>query len=285
MKTILRQEINIRCLGFSHDRPEQFVRCQWQKNDGVSIIYLVYRWIFGILFLSVWIWSFFSAAQQNTPTENFLSKWPIYLTNWGYTLCTAQALLAAGLVTQQLVKERKTGFTTDHAQTPVIYKAYWLLHTLAVVTAISITGSYFVIDYDPAVHNLTALNLLMHAFNSILMVLDIILVAHPFRLIHFCWSLLFIFVYFCFSVIYHLAGGTGKNNAPSIYPALDWSKVESTLPIAILGMLAVILAHFCTWLAVIARNRIARSKDDKSEEPKISKLSSNQVQPMDVVMS
>ncbi|XP_021941332.1 protein rolling stone-like isoform X3 [Zootermopsis nevadensis] len=244
MKTILRQEINIRCLGFSHDRPEQFVRCQWQKNDGVSIIYLVYRWIFGILFLSVWIWSFFSAAQQNTPTENFLSKWPIYLTNWGYTLCTAQALLAAGLVTQQLVKERKT-----------------------------------------AVHNLTALNLLMHAFNSILMVLDIILVAHPFRLIHFCWSLLFIFVYFCFSVIYHLAGGTGKNNAPSIYPALDWSKVESTLPIAILGMLAVILAHFCTWLAVIARNRIARSKDDKSEEPKISKLSSNQVQPMDVVMS
>lgn len=136
-----------------------------------------------------------------------------------------------------------------------------------------------------AVHNLTALNLLMHAFNSILMVLDIILVAHPFRLIHFCWSLLFIFVYFCFSVIYHLAGGTGKNNAPSIYPALDWSKVESTLPIAILGMLAVILAHFCTWLAIIARDRIARSKDDKSEEPKISKLSSNQVQPMDVVMS
>jgi hypothetical protein len=82
---------------------------QWQKNAGVSIIYLVYRWAFGILFLGVWIWSFISAAQQNTPTENFLSKWPIYLTNWGYTLCTTQALLAAGLITQQLVKERKTG--------------------------------------------------------------------------------------------------------------------------------------------------------------------------------
>jgi O-antigen/teichoic acid export membrane protein len=32
---------------------------------------------------------------------------------------------------------------------PVIYKAYWLLHTLAVVIAIGITGSYFVVDYDP----------------------------------------------------------------------------------------------------------------------------------------
>jgi hypothetical protein len=32
---------------------------------------------------------------------------------------------------------------------PVIYKAYWLLHTLAVVIAIGITGSYFVVDYNP----------------------------------------------------------------------------------------------------------------------------------------
>jgi hypothetical protein len=82
---------------------------QWQKNAGVSIIYLVYRWLFGILFLGVWISSFISAAQQNTSTENFLSKWPIYLTNWGYTLCTAQALLAAGLIMQQLIKEKTTG--------------------------------------------------------------------------------------------------------------------------------------------------------------------------------
>jgi hypothetical protein len=136
-----------------------------------------------------------------------------------------------------------------------------------------------------AVHSLTALNLLTHAFNSILMVLDVILVAHPFRLIHFCWSLLFIFIYFCFSVIYQLAGGTGKNNAPSIYPALDWRKVENTLPMAVLGMLAVILAHFCVWLTVVIRKRIAEPEDDECEELKISKPSSNQVQPLDVTIS
>jgi hypothetical protein len=32
---------------------------------------------------------------------------------------------------------------------PVIYKVYWLLHSLAVVIAIGITGSYFVVDYNP----------------------------------------------------------------------------------------------------------------------------------------
>jgi hypothetical protein len=82
---------------------------QWQKKAEVSVIYLVYRWAFGILFLGVWIWSIISAAKQNTPVENYLSKWPIYLTNWGYTLCTIQALLAAGLITQQIVKERRSG--------------------------------------------------------------------------------------------------------------------------------------------------------------------------------
>jgi hypothetical protein len=110
------------------------------------------------------------------------------------------------------------------------------------------------------------------------MVLDVIIVAHPFRLIHVCWSLLFIFVYFCFSAIYHLAGGTGKNNTPYIYPALNWSKVESTIPIVILGMLAVIASHLCVWLIVLIRKRIAGSEDDACQQLKISKASSNQVQ-------
>jgi hypothetical protein len=270
MKAIWRREFNIRSLGFNHDRPEQFVRCQWQKNEEICMAYLVYRWAFAILFLSVWVWSIFSAAQQNTSKENTLSKWPIYLTNWGYTLCTSQAMLAVGLVTQQLIKERRTGFTEDRVQMPVMYKIYWLLHTLAVVVAIGITGSYFIVDYNPAAHVLTALNLLMHAFNVILMVLDIIVVAHPFRLLHFCWPLLFTITYLCFSVTYQLAGGTGKNNTPYIYPALNWNKVESTLPIAFVGMLAVIFAHFCVWLAVIIRKQIAGSKDDMCEKLEIS---------------
>jgi len=284
MKAIWRREINVRSLGLTYERPEQFIRCQWQKNTTVSITYFVYRWAFAFFFLSVWIWSFISAKEQNTPTENFLSKWPIYLTNWGYTLCTTQALLAVGLITHQLIKERTTGFTEEYSQMPVIYKVYWMLHTLAVVIAIGITGSYFVIEYNPDIHTLSALNLLIHAFNSIFMVLDVIMVAHPFRLIHICWSLLFIFVYFCFSAIYYLAGGTGKNNTPYIYPALDWSKVESTILIVILGMLTVIVSHFCVWLIVLIRKRIAGCEDDVCQQSKISTASSKQVQSMNAAV-
>ncbi|KAJ4450548.1 hypothetical protein ANN_01975 [Periplaneta americana] len=397
MKTLWRREINSRCLGFSHEQPGQFVKSQWQRNEGVSIVYLAYRWLFAVFFLSVWIFSFISARRQNSPTENFLSKWPIYLTNWGYSLCTAQALLGAGLVTHRLVKERVTGscdpyplqqrdtrdqllndaiedsvgfteghasmparyarrlarctgcctparcghciclhvvvgftedhasmpvvykvywllhtlavviafvcmllprkyarrlqgvlaaahprcghciclhvvvgFTEGHASMPVVYKVYWLLHTLAVVIAFGITGSYFVVDYDPAVHTLSSLNLLMHAFNSVLMVLDLLVVDHPFRLFHFCWSLLFIVVYFVFTVVYHFSGGTGKHNMPFIYPALNWAKPAATVPIAILGTLSVFVSHVCTWLVVLARRRIAQARLGSSIRPAVT---------------
>jgi len=85
-------------------------------------------------------------------------------------------------------------------------------------------------------------------------------------------------------VVYHLAGGTGKNNAPYIYPALDWSKVESTILIVILGMLTVIVSHFCVWLIVLIRKRIAGSEDDVCQQSKISTASSKQVQSMNAAV-
>jgi hypothetical protein len=118
------------------------VTIQWQKNATVSITYFVYRWAFAFLFLSVWIWSFISAKEQNTPTENFLSKWPIYLTNWGYTLCTTQALLAVGLITHQLIKERSTG----------MYSTVWgsAIKNISSVQLPSILGPKILIDLWPS---------------------------------------------------------------------------------------------------------------------------------------
>lgn len=62
----------------------------------------------------------------------------------------------------------------------------------------------------PAEHVLDALNVLVHAANSALMLLDVLLSAHPLRLLHAFWPLLFVFKYLSFSLIYYLAGGTDR---------------------------------------------------------------------------
>ncbi|PSN55936.1 hypothetical protein C0J52_00471 [Blattella germanica] len=349
LKALKRNEINVRALGFSHDRPNHFVKSLWQKAEGVSIIYLVYRWLFCLFFISVWIYSLYDASLNNH--GHTLKRWPIYLTHWGYTLCTVQAITATSIVTQRFIKERATvglakrhnledddicncciqmkkmpttyltytvglakhlnleddmcnqmkempitrllrlhndgyyvavGFTEDHTQMPRIYKTYWFLQTLAVVIAVGITGSYFVVDYDPATHQLTALNLLVHAFNSILMVIDIIIVAHPIRLLHIVYTFSFIIFYFSFTVFYYLAGGTGRYDQPYIYPALDWRDVKKTLPVATLGAMSVLLSHFCIWLVSIGCKRISKActQEEISEDVKISKPATNQVQPI-----
>lgn len=59
-------------------------------------------------------------------------------------------------------------------------------------------------------HVLDALNILVHAANSALMIMDILLAAHPLRLLHAFWPLLFVTIYLGFSLVYFLLGGTDR---------------------------------------------------------------------------
>ncbi|XP_071450768.1 uncharacterized protein, partial [Hetaerina americana] len=122
------------------DTPELFVQCQWQRGAGISLPYLVYRVLLAATFFGILVSSMsdipkkgncmpekadsrydISATgdaetssesiyflEQNKTEQNiidtgfpFLAKWPIYLTNWGITACTAQAVLAAVIILQK----------------------------------------------------------------------------------------------------------------------------------------------------------------------------------------
>lgn len=71
---------------------------QWQREDGASVAYMVYRWIFAAIFCCGLLASLFDIGRE-TSGLTYL-KWPVYLTNWGYTVCTIQAIMAAYHVTQ-----------------------------------------------------------------------------------------------------------------------------------------------------------------------------------------
>lgn len=52
-----------------------------------------------------------------------------------------------------------------------------------------------------------ATNLLSHAFNSAIMMLDVLIVAYPIRIFHVLQPILFGNAYGLFTYIYHLFGG------------------------------------------------------------------------------
>lgn len=108
-----------------------------------------------------------------------------------------------------------------------------------------------------AIHRLDALNLMVHAFNSVFMLTDLFLVAHPFRLLHCYWPFLITACYVVFSYIYHESGGTDRHERPFVYALLDWRLPKRTAASSVFGLVFVLTVHTATWFLFLIRKRIA----------------------------
>lgn len=80
---------------------------QWQLDQEVGILYLIYRWLSAILFLAVLSCSLLDIGRTDEPRyEHHYAKWWIYLTHWGLMACAVQAWLGAWIVTQGMMVDR-----------------------------------------------------------------------------------------------------------------------------------------------------------------------------------
>ena len=65
-----------------------------KKSASLTAAFLVYRWLLAGLLVAALI---ASIVLDIAP-----AKWPVYFTNWGFSMLTAQAILAAVLATRQV---------------------------------------------------------------------------------------------------------------------------------------------------------------------------------------
>lgn len=110
-----------------------------------------------------------------------------------------------------------------------------------------------------AIHRLDILNLMIHALNSVLMVTDLFLVAHPFRLLHCYWPLLVTVCYIVFSYIYYEFGGTDRQDRPVVYSLLDWRLPIRAAISSVFGLLISLSIHCVAWFLFLIRKWIALS--------------------------
>jgi hypothetical protein len=108
-----------------------------------------------------------------------------------------------------------------------------------------------------AIHRLDALNLMVHAFNSVFMVIDLFLAAHPFRLLHCYWPFFITVCYVVFSYIYYESGGTDRQDRPFVYPLLDWRMPKRTAASSVFGLVFVLTVHCIAWFLFLIRKWIA----------------------------
>ncbi|XP_041974859.1 protein rolling stone-like isoform X2 [Aricia agestis] len=258
-----------RSLELEHSPHHQFACCQWQTGTAPARAYLVYRWLLFLTLLSIGISSF---ACQRLPRlyegpaiELNYFKWFIYFTNWGFILIILQAALALAVV-QRYRNVNTFSISCDEEEmiglprrrrTPLLCRVYWLCQIVATDLAFVITLIYWTLVHDPKIHDVNTLNVLVHGGNSLVMLVELCVTAHPVRAAHALYGASFGLAYGVFSALYWAAGGTDRIGSPAIYPALDWNKPGSAFGFVALCAVVMMLAHGAATLITCARARLA----------------------------
>jgi len=234
----IKKEVQIENCGCYHEAPDELVKSQWQSRTK-SNLFLIYRWLLGIFFTAVVIWSMYEHATKYGPYGYYF----IYLTNWGIMLCMTCTVLGAILVTAWHFHPELSSRITS-GEMPGIFKFYWGLHNCTLILSLIITSLYWSVIYDPEKDTLDPVNVLTHATNSVFMFLDLIIVAHPVRLFHVIQPMLVGLAYGLFTFVYYAVGGTDANGNPYIYEPLDWRNPGFATVLLVIAAFAVIIFHF-----------------------------------------
>lgn len=116
------------------------------------------------------------------------------------------------------------------------------------------------------------MNFLVHGFNSIMTIFDILVSGRPCRLMHFYHPFVFWLAYIAFSSIYWAAGGVNPSGNSYIYPVLNWDNLDLTAPFVVIGLfVALPIVHALLWglhlLRDFAVGRCVKQKCDGQMEP------------------
>lgn len=185
-----------------------------------------------------------------------------------------QALIGGILVSKRWRLQKISGFDPCSLKLESTERLYWFLYVVTTNMAIGVTATYWFAVYNPEIHQLDPLNIMMHVCNSILMLIDLFVTSIPFRLQNFWWCISIIFFYMIFSVIYFAVGGLDKNGYHYIYKILDWKKPVLSSLVCIGGLTFVAVVHCIVCMLANIRDHIYRKtvKKYRSTPAQINKL-------------
>ncbi|XP_033098627.1 protein rolling stone-like isoform X3 [Anneissia japonica] len=222
-------------------------------------IFTIYRFMVAIYFAGFTLW-YFPYSVTNLGWKIF-----IYLTNWTFIVVTCYLLVASynSLVHYRNVTRRGTilvSSSADIPDLPFIYKLQWFLYYLAANMSIIVTVVYWTALYSKGNLDFIHLfiNLNVHTLTSFVAISETMLSATPFRFIHVVYPLCYGVVYVFFTIIYWVAGGTGKYGHSYIYPIIDYENDPGKAVLSIVGcIIGIFVFQVVLWVMFILRLKLA----------------------------
>ncbi|KAJ8960263.1 hypothetical protein NQ318_003988, partial [Aromia moschata] len=120
-----------------------------------------------------------------------------------------------------------------------LYPLYWIVHGAATASGFVISIIFWSVLYESS-SSFTAMNFFVHGSNSILLMIDLWIIAHPIRILHFVYPILFGLAYMIFSIAYYFYD-TNRGGVGYVYFILNWAEpLYATLVIIGVLILAVL---------------------------------------------
>ncbi|XP_020292872.1 protein rolling stone-like isoform X2 [Pseudomyrmex gracilis] len=230
----------------------------------VAVWYLFYRWVIFFVWSSLLVCSVFEFGSYNPMLA--YDKWPIYLTNWDMALGFVQAFIGGMLVSKRWRLQKISGFDPSSLKWEFTERVYWFLYVVTTNLAIGVTMCYWFTVYNPEIHQLDPLNIMVHVCNSVLVLVDLFVTSIPFRLWNFWWCLSIAILYVIFTAIYYVAGGLDKLGLHYIYKVLDWKRPARTSLVSVGGCTFIMVLHCVSCVLADIRNRIYNKITRKSSQ-------------------
>lgn len=155
----------------------------------------------------------------------------IYLSRWNLFATTITTVMGAYLVTKGNSREI----------TQPVLKLYWFLCNNSVCFACVISCIYWTMLYDG---ESSLNNYLVHATNSLVLMVDLLIVNHPHRMSHFIYVMTCGGFYMFFTIVYTFLGGRDRNGGNYAYPILDWKdKPQKAIIVGVGCVIALGIVH------------------------------------------
>ncbi|XP_064609916.1 protein rolling stone-like [Liolophura sinensis] len=230
-------ELNRRNFGLKYSQPDLFYKSQWPIPP---VVYLLFRWATA---------SYLAGVKIYTATFWHYGLHFIFLTNWTYLVLSVSFVFRAVTSTVFYVRSKKldhTGEITQASHHIFSWRtsyAQWILYNVSTTASLLVTIAFWIAIYHG--EPIQFVNFNVHAINSVIVLLDLAITAHPVRLYHVYQPVLYVLVYGLFYIIYWAAGGVDPHGNHYIYKVLDWGRNPGSAAGLSFGLvcLAVPLIH------------------------------------------
>lgn len=149
------------------------------------------------------------------------------------------------------IKNATKSANEESRSNPWYFKLTWILFNINIAIAPLVSIVYWALlhDYSNGDGSRDPLgdgvNVNVHGMNSVLIVIDLFVSAHPIRITHIVYVIMYSLVYTVFSLIFWAAGGVDPYGNRYIYPILNWEDIPGLTCAYLLGLAVVLFVVQC----------------------------------------